>query len=226
MTDISDDNDSKTRQIAWPGGRLVEHSAEPLTEERTPADYFSGSDLSETDPNWTGLWPEAGQPHAPTFASAADRAREDRPPVAPPAAAPAFSDSFIPAAEWPPAAEDPQLPPRAWPPDQLGAPPPPFVPEAYVPDTLEETVRRSGLAYSAGIVFFVSVAFMLLLGWLVDLLLGSSPFGLVAGIVIGSAIGFIQFFYISKQIYEPSNKKSEIRTLMSGPDDDDTGAGL
>ena len=36
---------------------------------------------------------------------------------------------------------------------------------AYTPDTVEETARKSGLAFSAGIAFFGSIVFMLLLGW-------------------------------------------------------------
>ena len=42
----------------------------------------------------------------------------------------------------------------------------PFVPIPYVPSTQDETIRRSGLAWSAGIAFFGSVAFTLFLGWL------------------------------------------------------------
>jgi F0F1-type ATP synthase assembly protein I len=72
---------------------------------------------------------------------------------------------------------------------------------AYTPDTVEETARKSGLAFSAGIAFFGSMVFMLLLGWFADLLLGSSPWGIVAGIVLGSIIGFIQFFRITSQIF-------------------------
>jgi F0F1-type ATP synthase assembly protein I len=45
------------------------------------------------------------------------------------------------------------------------------------------------------------MVFMLLLGWFADLLLGSSPWGIVAGIVLGSIIGFIQFFRITSQIF-------------------------
>ena len=37
---------------------------------------------------------------------------------------------------------------------------------------------------------------MLILGWGADLLLGSAPWGIVGGIVLGSLIGFIQFFRI------------------------------
>ena len=43
---------------------------------------------------------------------------------------------------------------------------------------------------------------MLVLGWGADLLFGSSPWGMVCGIVIGSLIGFIQFFRLSSQIFK------------------------
>ncbi len=54
-----------------------------------------------------------------------------------------------------------------------------------------ENARRSGLAFSAGVAFFGSVVFMMLLGWFADLLFGSSPWGMVGGIVLGSLIGFV-----------------------------------
>lgn len=90
----------------------------------------------------------------------------------------------------------------------------------YSPDSIEETVRKSGLAWSAGVVFFASIAFMLFLGWIADLLLGSSPWGLVGGIVLGSVIGFIQFFRISSQIFGKSDSKSSPQTLFDNRDDD------
>ena len=68
------------------------------------------------------------------------------------------------------------------------------------PESAAETVRRSGLAWSMGVVFVVSVVFLLVLGWGADLLFGSSPWGMVAGIVIGSLIGFYQLFRLSSQI--------------------------
>lgn len=97
---------------------------------------------------------------------------------------------------------------------------PPFVPAEYSPISPDETIRRSGLAWSAGIVFFSSIAFTLFLGWLADLLLGSSPWGLVGGIVIGSIIGFIQFFRITSQIFGSDSTKPSIRSLLSDDDDD------
>lgn len=71
----------------------------------------------------------------------------------------------------------------------------------FEPDSMAETVRRSGLAWSAGIAFFGAVVFMLILGWGADVLLGTSPWGIVGGIVIGSVIGFVQFFRITSQIF-------------------------
>lgn len=70
------------------------------------------------------------------------------------------------------------------------------------PQSAAETARNSGLAFSAGIVFFSAIVFMLVIGWGADLLLGSSPWGKVIGIVVGSLIGFIQFFRISSQIFK------------------------
>lgn len=93
----------------------------------------------------------------------------------------------------------------------------PFIPIDYAPETAEETVRQSGLAWSAGIVFFGSVAFMLFLGWIADLLLGSSPWGLVGGVVFGSIIGFIQFFRITSQIFAP--KTNTPHKFLSTEDD-------
>lgn len=69
-------------------------------------------------------------------------------------------------------------------------------------ESIAETVRQSGLAWSAGIAFFAAVVFMLILGWGADLLLGSSPWGIIGGIVLGSIIGFIQFFRITSQIFK------------------------
>ena len=74
--------------------------------------------------------------------------------------------------------------------------------QAAQEDSIAETARRSGLAYSAGIAFFAAVVFMLILGWGADLLLGTRPFGIVVGIVLGSIIGFIQFFRITSQIFK------------------------
>ena len=97
----------------------------------------------------------------------------------------------------------------------------PFIPVDYTPETTEESVRQSGLAWSAGVVFFGAVAFMLFLGWLADLLLGSSPWGIVGGIVLGSVIGFIQFFRITSQIFSSKKTPPESRPLLSRDEDEE-----
>jgi len=90
----------------------------------------------------------------------------------------------------------------------------------YRPEPPDETARRGGLAWSAGIAFFSSIVFMLFLGWGADQILGSSPWGIVAGIVLGSIIGFIQFFRISSQIFNSAKAESEMRPLMPRDDDE------
>ena len=83
------------------------------------------------------------------------------------------------------------------------APKEPFILADHPPESAGETIRRTGLAWSAGIAFFGAIVFMLFLGWLADLLLGSSPWGVVGGIVLGSIIGFLQFFRITSRIFGP-----------------------
>lgn len=63
-----------------------------------------------------------------------------------------------------------------------------------------EVFRRTGLAWSAAIALFGSVVFMLAIGWVADVLLGSSPWGIVVGVVLGALIGFLQLFRITSQI--------------------------
>lgn len=70
----------------------------------------------------------------------------------------------------------------------------------YKPESQAETMRNSGLAYAAAITLFGAVVFMMVIGWFADLLLGSSPWGIVVGIVLGAIIGFIQFFRLTSQI--------------------------
>lgn len=98
---------------------------------------------------------------------------------------------------------------------------PQFVPVPFEPDSFEETTRKSGLAWSAGIAFFSSIAFTLLLGWGADLLFGSSPWGIVGGIVLGSIVGFIQFFRITSQIFDDGRHRAKTRPLFDAEEDDD-----
>jgi len=57
----------------------------------------------------------------------------------------------------------------------------------------EEVNRKSGLAYAAGFSLFASVVSGLIGGWLLDRWLGTNPWLLVAGIVVGAAAGFYEF---------------------------------
>lgn len=71
---------------------------------------------------------------------------------------------------------------------------------SFTPETPGETIRKSGLAYSAALALVGSVVFMLFIGWVLDSFLGTSPWCLLGGIVVGSAIGFYQFFKLTSQI--------------------------
>lgn len=84
-------------------------------------------------------------------------------------------------------------------------------PEYFAP-TAAETLRMTGLAWSAGIMFFGSVGLMMVFGWLVDTVLGSSPWGIVGGIVLGSVIGFVQLVRINTQLLKTTS--SVPRSLM------------
>lgn len=80
-----------------------------------------------------------------------------------------------------------------------------LVQPAFAPESKAETIRKSGLAYAAGIVLFGSIVFMLVIGWIFDWLLGTSPWGIVGGIVLGATLGFYQFFKLTAQIINDKN---------------------
>lgn len=71
-------------------------------------------------------------------------------------------------------------------------------------ETQSETIRRTGLAFSAAITLFGAVAFMMIIGWFFDLICGTSPWGIVGGVAFGALIGFIQFFRQTSQIFGKS----------------------
>ena len=71
------------------------------------------------------------------------------------------------------------------------------MPPAESPD---ETARKSGIAYGAAITLFTAVAVFLALGWLIDRWLGTQPWCLVAGIVLGAAAGFYQFIRLTSKL--------------------------
>ncbi len=63
----------------------------------------------------------------------------------------------------------------------------------------QETTRRSGVAYAAGLTLFFSVLTFMGLGWLLDRWLGTSWL-LIAGIVLGACVGFYEFIRIVSKI--------------------------
>jgi ATP synthase protein I len=73
------------------------------------------------------------------------------------------------------------------------------MPQAPHEDSQEETNRKSGMAYAAGITLFASVAGFTGIGWLIDKWFGTTPWFLVVGIVLGSAAGLYQFIRISSK---------------------------
>lgn len=66
----------------------------------------------------------------------------------------------------------------------------------------EDVTRRSGVAYAAAISLFFSVATLLGLGYLLDRWLGTAPWLMVAGIVVGSGVGLYEFVRITSKISE------------------------
>ena len=70
-----------------------------------------------------------------------------------------------------------------------------------MPDSKEESNRKSGFAYAAGITLFVTVTVFTGIGWVLDKWLGTSPWCLIGGIVLGSAAGLFEFVRISSKTY-------------------------
>jgi ATP synthase protein I len=64
----------------------------------------------------------------------------------------------------------------------------------------EETNRKSGIAYAAAFSLFVSVAAFCGLGWLLDRWLGTRPWFLVTGIIVGAAAGFYEFVRLTSKL--------------------------
>ena len=68
-----------------------------------------------------------------------------------------------------------------------------------MPESPQDTNRKSGYAYAAGITLFASVAALSGLGWLLDRWLGMQPWFLIGGIVLGSAAGLYEFVRLSSK---------------------------
>jgi ATP synthase protein I len=65
-----------------------------------------------------------------------------------------------------------------------------------------EEARKGGMAYAAAFALFSSVVICLGLGWLLDRWLGTKPWLLVVGIVLGSILGLYEFVRITNKIAE------------------------
>ncbi|HKG46246.1 MAG TPA: AtpZ/AtpI family protein [Pyrinomonadaceae bacterium] len=61
--------------------------------------------------------------------------------------------------------------------------------------------RKAGFAYAAGIALFASVVTFCAAGWLIDNWFGIAPWGLISGIILGSAAGLFEFIRLSSKTY-------------------------
>lgn len=64
----------------------------------------------------------------------------------------------------------------------------------------QEANRKSGLAYAAGLNLFASVIALTGVGWALDRWLGTAPWLLVTGVVLGAVVGFYQFVRITSKL--------------------------
>ena len=64
-----------------------------------------------------------------------------------------------------------------------------------------EENRKAGFAYAAGFTVFASVAAFTGIGWMLDKWLGTQPWCLVGGVVLGSAAGLFEFVRLSSKTY-------------------------
>ena len=70
-----------------------------------------------------------------------------------------------------------------------------------MPERDEENVtRKSGLVYAGVLSFVLSTVTLLGFGWLLDRWLGTGPWLVVAGIVLGAGVGFYQFVKLLSRV--------------------------
>ena len=67
-------------------------------------------------------------------------------------------------------------------------------------DNDQDVNRKSGIAYAAAFSLFAAVVAGLGLGWLLDRWLGTRPWLLVVGLVLGAAAGFYEFIRASSKL--------------------------
>jgi ATP synthase protein I len=69
-----------------------------------------------------------------------------------------------------------------------------------VQDNQDEN-QKAGYAYAAGITLFTTVVACTAAGWFLDKWFGIAPWGLIGGIILGSAAGLFEFVRLSSKTY-------------------------
>jgi ATP synthase protein I len=64
----------------------------------------------------------------------------------------------------------------------------------------QEANRKTGIAYAAALNLFASVIALGGVGWGLDKWLGTSPWLLVGGLVLGAIVGFYQFIRLTSKL--------------------------
>ncbi|MCA1816100.1 MAG: AtpZ/AtpI family protein [Acidobacteria bacterium] len=64
----------------------------------------------------------------------------------------------------------------------------------------QQITRKSGVVYAAVFTLVTAVVAFLIIGWLLDRWLKTAPWLLVAGVVVGTVVGFYQFIRIMSRL--------------------------
>jgi F0F1-type ATP synthase assembly protein I len=64
----------------------------------------------------------------------------------------------------------------------------------------QNVTGKSGVVYGAVLSLAMSIVSCLLVGWALDRWLGTSPWLIVVGIVLGSVVGFMQFIRLMSRV--------------------------
>ena len=67
-------------------------------------------------------------------------------------------------------------------------------------DDQHDTNIKTGIAYGAAVSLFAAVVGGLIVGWLLDRWLGTGPWLLVVGLVLGAAAGFYEFIRATSRL--------------------------
>ena len=67
-------------------------------------------------------------------------------------------------------------------------------------DDDKDANRRSAVMYGAALSIFFSVLVGFGIGWALDMWLGTTPWMVVGGIVLGSALGFYEFIRLTSKL--------------------------